>query len=112
MKVGHSNCGILLIALPLTDDGRLRTLLKCSAHLSNIASLSVRSVLLSALSSGVAQELLGIKLFSMYIGTFSYPSSRKRPNFFCFLFRPGSLSVRCAAGTDDGCMFIARQRKS
>ena len=41
----------------LRDDGRLSTLLKCSAHLFKIASLSVRSVLPSALSSGVAPEL-------------------------------------------------------
>ena len=52
-------CVSLLIALSLTDDGRLSTLLKCSAHLSEIASLSVRSVLQSALSSGVTPELFG-----------------------------------------------------
>ena len=33
--------------------------MKCSAHLFKIASLSVRSVLPSALSSGVAPELFG-----------------------------------------------------
>ena len=55
----HSICGSLLIALSLTDDGQLSTLLKCSAHLFKIASLSVRSVLPSALSSGVAPELFG-----------------------------------------------------
>ena len=44
----HSICGSLLIALSLTGDGRLSTLLKCSAHLFKIASLSVRSVLPSA----------------------------------------------------------------
>ena len=55
----HSIGGSLLIALSLTVDGRLRTLLKCSAHLSKITSLSVRSVLPSALSSGVAPELFG-----------------------------------------------------
>ena len=49
----------LLIALSLADDGRLSTLLKCSAHLFKIASSSVRSVLRSALSSGVAPELFG-----------------------------------------------------
>ena len=69
----HSICGSLLIALSLTGDGRLSTLLKCSAHLFKIASLSVRSVLPSALSSGVAPELLGHKLFSVHHGTSSYP---------------------------------------
>ena len=43
----------------LTDYGRLSTLLKCSAHLPKIASLSVESVLSSALSSGVAPEHFG-----------------------------------------------------
>ena len=52
----HSICGSLLIALSLTDDGRLSTL---SAHIFKIASLSVRSVLPSALSSGVAPERFG-----------------------------------------------------
>ena len=42
----HSVCGSLLIALSLTDDWRLSTLLKCSVHLYKIASLSVRSVTL------------------------------------------------------------------
>ena len=51
--------GSLLITLSLTDDGRLSTLLKCSAHLFKIASLSVRSVFPSALSSGVAPDLFG-----------------------------------------------------
>ena len=55
----HSICDSLLIALSLTDDGRLRTLLNCSVHLSKIASLSVRSVLTCVLSSGIAPELFG-----------------------------------------------------
>ena len=98
MTVGHSprrtllsNCGSLLIALSLTDDGRLRTLLKCSAHLSNIASLSVRSVLPSALSSGVALELLGNNLFSVYIGTSSYPSGLQKTEFLLLSFSARKL---------------------
>ena len=53
----HSICGTLLIALPLTVDGQLSMLLECSVHLSKIASLSVRSVLPSVLSSGVTPQL-------------------------------------------------------
>ena len=69
----HSICGSLLIALSLTDGERLSILLKCSADLSKIASLSVKGVLPSALSSGVAPEPFGHKLFSVHHGTFSYP---------------------------------------
>ena len=39
----HSTCGGLLIALSLIDDGRLRTLPKCSAHLFKIASVSQKT---------------------------------------------------------------------
>ena len=55
----HSICGSLLIASSLKVDGRLSTLLKCSAHLTEMASLSVRSMFPSALiiSSGVDPEL-------------------------------------------------------
>ena len=48
----HSTCGSLLIASSLINDGRLRTLSKCSAHLFKIASLSVRRLVPSALRSG------------------------------------------------------------
>ena len=51
----HSVCGSLLIALSLAVDGRLSTLLKCSV----ITSLSVKSVLSSALSTRMAPELFG-----------------------------------------------------
>ena len=101
MKVGnsssrtlHSICGSLLIALSLTDDGRLSTLLKCSAHLFKIASLSVRSVLPSALRSGVAPEIFGPSIvfrasWNFYISF----RSAKNLNFFCFLAQPGVLHV-------------------
>ena len=59
----HSICGSLLIVLSLTDVGRLNTPLKCSAHLSKIASLSVRSVLPSALSSWWHQKFWAINCF-------------------------------------------------
>ena len=47
MKVGNSCniCGCLSIASSLMLDGRFSTLLKCSAHLFKIASISVRRVL-------------------------------------------------------------------
>ena len=90
----HSICGSLLIALSLTDDGRLSTPLKCSAHLFNIASLSVRSVLPSALSSGVAPELFGpyIVFSASWNFVISFRSA-KRLNFFCFLVQPGVVHV-------------------
>ena len=53
----HSTCGSLLIASSLIDDGPLRTLSKCSAHLFKIASLSVRRLVPSALRRGVVPEL-------------------------------------------------------
>ena len=53
----HSTCGSLLIASSLIDNGRLRTLSKCSAHIFKIASLSVRQLVPSALRSGVVSEL-------------------------------------------------------
>ena len=59
----HSICGSQLISLSLIDDMQMGTLLKCSALLSKIASLSVRSVLQSVLSSGVAPEVFGLKPF-------------------------------------------------
>ena len=52
-------CGSLLIASSLIDDGRLRTLSKCLAHLFKIASLSARRLVSSALRSGVIPELWG-----------------------------------------------------
>ena len=58
----HSTCGSLLIASSLTDDGRLRALSKCSAHLFKISSLSVRRLVPSALRRGVVTELWGHKL--------------------------------------------------
>ena len=50
----YSNCSSMLIELSLIVFERLNMLLKCFAHLSKITSLSVRSVLPSALSSGLA----------------------------------------------------------
>ena len=88
----HSICGSLLIALSLADDEQLSTLLNCSAHLSKIASLSVRSVLPSALSSGVTQEYLGHKLFSVHHGTSSYHSGLPKTEFLLL-----SCSVRSLA---------------
>ena len=65
----HSICDSLLIALSLTDDGRLSTLLKCSAHLFKIASLSVRSVLpVTVLSSdNQADVIKAFNLTSRYL---------------------------------------------
>ena len=57
-RILHSICGSLSIALSLTVDGRLSTLLKC-VHLYKIEYLSMRSVLPSALSSGMVPELFG-----------------------------------------------------
>ena len=70
----HCICGSLLIALLLIFDGGFSTLLKCSAQLSKMASLSVRSVLPSALrigevGGGGLQNYLGHKLFSVHHGT-------------------------------------------
>ena len=70
----------LLITLSLIVNGRLSTLLYCSAHL--IASLSVRSVLPSVLSSGVVPELFDHKQFSC-----------KRLIFIYVLAQPGVLHV-------------------
>ena len=55
----HSTCDSLLIASPLIEDGRLRTPSTYSAHFFNIASLSVRRLVPSALRSGVVHELWG-----------------------------------------------------
>ena len=55
----HSICGSLSIASSLMLDGRFSTLLKCSAHLFKLASLSVRRVFISALRNVVAPELFG-----------------------------------------------------
>ena len=52
----HSICGSLLVALSLTDDVRLSTLLKFSTHIFKIASLAVRSVLPSALQPSLIQS--------------------------------------------------------
>ena len=85
-------CGSLLIALSLTDGGRLSTLLKCSAHLFKIASLSVRSVLPFALSSGVAPDFLDHELFSAHHGTSSFPFGLQKTEFLLL-----SCSVRSLA---------------
>ena len=65
-------------------------LLKCSAHLSKIESLSVRIVLQSALTCGVVTvncfELIMKLLYVLFI--------YKRLDFFCFLAQPGVLHVR------------------
>ena len=45
----------MLIASSLTVDWQLSTILKCSAEISKIASLSVKSVLPSTLSSRLAR---------------------------------------------------------
>ena len=59
-------CGI-----SLTVDRRFSTLLKCFAHLSNIASLSMRSVLPPALSIWVLPELFGpLTVFSVSLHFF------------------------------------------
>ena len=71
----HSICDSLLNVLSFTVDGRLSPLLKCSVHLFKIASLSMRSVLPSSLSSGVVPELFSHKLFSVHDGTSSCPFS-------------------------------------
>ena len=47
-----STWGIRAMASALIDEGLFRTLLKCSAHLSRIAFLSVSRVVPSALSRG------------------------------------------------------------
>ena len=70
----HSTFGSLLIASSLIDDGRLRALSKCSAHLFKIASLSVRRLVPSALRRGVVPELWGHKLSLWHQRTSSYPS--------------------------------------
>ena len=90
----HSICGSLLIALSFTDDGRLSTLLKCSAYLSKIVSLSVRSVLPFALSSGWHQNLLDHKLFSVHQGTSSYPSGLQKTEFLLLSFSAMSLQKK------------------
>ena len=78
-----SICGSLLIAFSLTDDGRLSTLLKYSAHLFKIASLSVKSVLPSALNCfQCTMELLHILPVC------------KRLVCFCFLDQLEVLHVR------------------
>ena len=84
----HSTCGNLLLALSFIVDGRLSKLLKCSARLSKIASLSVRSVLPSALRNGVVPELFGrimefLHVLSVYKGL----------DLFRFLAQPGILHV-------------------
>ena len=91
-----SICGSLLIALSLTDDGRLSTLLKCSAHLFKIASLLVRSVLPSGLSSGVAPELLVHKLFSVHHGTSSYHFGLQKTEFLLLSCSARSLACHGA----------------
>ena len=92
-KTWHSICGSRWIALLLTADGLLSTLLECSAHLSKIASLSVRSVLPSVLSSGVAPELWAINYFQCIMELLHVLSVCKRLDFFCFLAEPGVLFV-------------------
>ncbi len=47
------------MASSLMDDGRFRTPLKCSAHLSTILFLSVMSVAPSALSRGELPDVSG-----------------------------------------------------
>ena len=66
----HSICASLLIALLLTDDGRLSTLLKCSAYLFKIASLSVRSVLPSPFKSNLMLAAVNGLNFSLCINAF------------------------------------------
>ena len=92
LKQNISICGSLLIASSLTDDGRLSTLLKCSAHLSKIASLSVRSVLPSALSSGVAQEIKCHTPFLVHHGTSSCTFCLQKTGFFLISCSARSLA--------------------
>ena len=68
-------------SIVMTFDGRLSRLLKCSALLRKIASLSVRSVLPSALSNGMVPELFGpLTVFIMHHASWnffiSFPSSK------------------------------------
>ena len=62
-------------ALPLIVDRRVSTLMKKSVYLSN-ASLSMKRVLPSALSSGVVPELFGHKPFLSWRFFMSFLSSK------------------------------------
>ena len=52
-------CGSMFKALSMIVDGQLMTPLKCSIPLSKVSILSVRRLLPSTLSSGMAQEPFG-----------------------------------------------------
>ena len=81
-------------SIVISNDGRLSTLLKCSAHLFKIASLSVRIVLPYALSKGVwHQNFWAINCFQCIMELLHILSVYKRLNFFCFLAQPGVLHV-------------------
>ena len=87
-------CGSLLIASSLIDDGRLRTLSKCSAHLFLIASLSVRRLVPSALRRGVVSELWRpLTVFSAsHQRTSLYPFCLQRTRFH-LTAQPGVLHI-------------------
>ena len=89
----HSICRSLSIASSLMLDGRFSTLLKYSANLSNIASLSVRSILPSALQCGGSRAVWVINRFQSIMKFLPVLSVRKRLHFFCFLPHPGILHV-------------------
>ena len=82
----HSTCSNLLIASSMTDDGRLRTPSKCSAHLFKIASFPVGRLVPSVLRTGVVSELWGPYTVLSASNTFSYPFCLQRTEFhqpFC-----------------------------
>ena len=58
-RILHSICGSLSIESSLMVEGQLSTHLKCSAYLSKTTSLSVKRVILSALSNVVPPEFSG-----------------------------------------------------
>ena len=98
-KTLYSICGSLLVELPEIANGRFNTLLKCFANLTNISSLSVRSVLPSALSIWMLSEtaLETIYSFQCIVALLRVYDVCKRLDFFCILDQPRvryGLSVR------------------
>ena len=75
----HSICGSLSIASSLIDDGRLRTLSKCSANLFKIVSLSVRRPVPSAtlyrrhVLAGYSIKQFSHMIHSIYVKTNNWP---------------------------------------
>ena len=85
----HAICGSLSIAYSLMFNVRFGTLLKCSVHLSKIASLSVRRVRPSAPSNVVAPDLFG----------FSSPFCPQKTEFL-YVFK---LGLDCLINVAVGC---------